>query len=249
MEEYLHITSNGFNNVYNMIRRFINKIYAYVARCSSKSYINWLRNQGVTIGEGTYIYPYNTLIDVSRPSLVTIGKNCFINQHFTLLTHDWVTKVFLGSNLSFINSSGRVTIGNNVSFGQNVMVLKGVSIGDNCFIGAGSIVTKDIPANSIAVGVPCNVVMTLEEYYNKRLKCCEAEALDYARSINERYHRKPKVEEMKEEFIWFVSGDEVSNYPMLPIKSQLGPMYNTYIKTHKAKYKNFNSFLEAAGIK
>lgn len=84
-----------------------------------------------------------------------------MNRNFVLLTHDWVTKVFIESGREFLPSSGRVRIGNNVSFGQNVMILKGVTIGDNCFIGAGSIVTKDIPANSIAVGIPCRVVMSL----------------------------------------------------------------------------------------
>ena len=133
-----------------MIRKIKNYISEKIARRSSNSYINWLKNRGIEIGSGTYIYPKNALIDVSRPSLVSIGKDCYINQHFTLLTHDWVAKVFLGTQRQFINSSGRVIIGNNVSFGQNVMVLKGVSIGDNCFIGAGSIVTKDIPANSVA---------------------------------------------------------------------------------------------------
>lgn len=183
------------------------------------------------------------MIDITRPSLVSIGKNCYINQNFTLLTHDW-----LNSNRDFVNSSGRITIGNNVSFGQRVMVLKGVTIGNNCFIGAGSIVTKDIPANSIAVGCPCKVVMTLEEYFQKRLQKSEAEALDFVRSIKERFYRLPRLDEMREEFIWFVSGNEVDKYPMIPIRSQLGPMYNTYLASHKAKYKGFDEFLHAAGV-
>lgn len=231
-----------------MIKKIFNKLAAIFARRTSNSYINWLRKKGVIIGEDTYIYPLNALIDVSRPSLVKIGKDCYINQHFTLLTHDYVSKVLIGTGRQFINSSGRVTIGDNVSFGQNVMVLKGVTIGNNSFIGAGSIVTKDIPANSIAIGAPCRVVMTIEEYYQKRLLRSEEEALDYARSIFERFNRKPLVEEMKEEFIWFVSGDQVSNYPMLPIREQLGPVYKTYVQSHKAKYKNFDDFLAAAGI-
>lgn len=231
-----------------MIKKFINKIYTRLARRSSKSYINYLRKKGIRIGGGTYIYPKNALIDVTRPSLVSIGNNCFINQHFTLLTHDWVTNVFLHSNRDFVNSSGRITIGNNVSFGQRVMVLKGVTIGDNCFIGAGSIVTKDIPANSIAVGCPCKVVMTLEEYFQKRLQKSEAEALDFVRSIKERFDRLPRLDEMREEFIWFVSGNEVDKYPMIPIRSQLGPMYNAYVTSHEAKYKSFEDFLHAAGV-
>lgn len=200
------------------------------------------------MGGGNHIDPKSSLIDLSRPSLISIGSGCYMNNNFTILTHDWVTKVFLNSDRMFLNSSGRVTIGNNVSFGQNVMVLKGVTIGDNCFIGAGSIVTKDIPANSIAVGAPCKVVMTLEEYYQKRLVKSENEALDYARSIQERYHRKPIPSDFWEEFIWFVSGDEIDKYPEIPIRRQLGHSYERYKANHKAKYHSFEEFLIAAGI-
>lgn len=51
-----------------------------------------------------------------------------------------------------------IAIGNNVWLGANVTVLPGVTIGDNAVIGAGSVVTKDIPANVVAVGNPCRVV-------------------------------------------------------------------------------------------
>lgn len=217
------------------------------AKRSANSYCKWLKNKGISIGHGSYIAK-SALIDITRPSLISIGNHCFINQNVIFLTHDFVAGVFRQCEKKFLNSSGRIKIGNNVRFGQNVMVLKGVTIGDNCFIGAGSIVTKDIPSNSIAVGSPCRVLMTLEEYYQKRLKHSEEEALDYARSIYERFNRKPRIEEMREEFIWFVSGDEVNKYPMLPIKQQLGPTYDNYIKSHKAKYASFDEFLAEAGI-
>ena len=51
-----------------------------------------------------------------------------------------------------------ITIGNNVWIGAQVCVLPGVTIGDNTIIGAGSVVTKSIPANVLAVGNPCRVV-------------------------------------------------------------------------------------------
>lgn len=51
---------------------------------------------------------------------------------------------------------------------MNCTVLKGVTIGDNCIIGIGSIVTKDIPANSVAIGNPAKVVCSLDEYFEKR---------------------------------------------------------------------------------
>ncbi len=51
-----------------------------------------------------------------------------------------------------------ITVGSNVWIGGNVIVLPGVTIGDNCVIGAGSVVNRDIPANSLAVGNPCRVI-------------------------------------------------------------------------------------------
>ena len=51
-----------------------------------------------------------------------------------------------------------IKIGNNVWIGMNAVIMKGVTIGDNTIIGANSIVTKDIPANVIAAGNPCNVI-------------------------------------------------------------------------------------------
>ena len=61
-----------------------------------------------------------------------------------------------------LSQSGKVKIGNNVYFARNCTVFKGVTIGDNCIIGFGSVVTHDIPANSVAVGVPARVVGTVE---------------------------------------------------------------------------------------
>lgn len=230
-----------------LINRIISKLKEVYYRSSSDRYIAYLRGLGVQIGSGTYIQnPKNTEIDVTRPSLITIGKDCFFNDHVELHSHDWVTHVFLRSDREFVNSSGRITIGNNVAFGRHVMVLKGVTIGDNCFIGANSTVSKDIPANSIAIGSPAKVVMSLEDYYQKRLGVCEAEALDYARSIVERFHRKPVPSDFCEEFPLFVSGDEIDFYPDIPIRRQLGPAYEKYQLTHVAKYRSFDDFINAA---
>ena len=67
-----------------------------------------------------------------------------------------------------------IRIGNNVWIGAHSMVLPGVTIGDNAVIGAGSIVTRDIPANTVAVGNPCRVVREISdrdrEYYFRNLK-------------------------------------------------------------------------------
>ena len=139
-------------------------------------------------------------------------------------------------------------IGNNVWFGQNVTVLRGSDIGDNCIIGYGSVVMGKIPANSVAAGCPCKVICTLDEYFEKRKKCCVEEAFDYARSIQERFGRRPVPSDFFEEFPLFVSGNEVDKYPEIPIRRQMKEAYEHYVKTHKAQFSSFDEFLKAAGL-
>ena len=55
-------------------------------------------------------------------------------------------------------SKGAVRIGNNVWIGRHVCIMPGVTIGDNCIIGANSVVTKDVPANCVAVGLPAQII-------------------------------------------------------------------------------------------
>jgi len=187
---------------------------------------------------------------MTRPSLVSIGNNCYFNEYFTILTHDYVSKVFIQSGREFLPSSGRVRIGNNVSTGANVTILKGVTIGDNVFIGANSTVTKDIPSNSIAVGQPCRVIMSLEDYYQKRKIECIKEAIDYAKSIQERFKRKPIIDDFWEEFPLFIDSSNIEDYSEFTsiIKRQCGVSYERFITQHKAKFHSFEDFLREAGI-
>lgn len=231
-----------------MFKRILNTLKVKFAETSSERYIKYLRDKGVLIGSNCHIDPKTSIIDITRPSLVEIGNNVYMNSYFTLLTHDFVSGVFINSDREFLPSSGKVKIGDNCRFGRNVMILKGVTIGDNVFIGANSVVNKDIPSNSVAVGNPCKVVKTLDEFYQIRENKCVEEAFVYARSIKERFNRIPVAEDFWEEFPLFVDGNEVDKYPMIPIKRQLGPTYEKYCKTHKAPYKGLNEFLEAAGI-
>lgn len=231
-----------------MYKRIKKKLQSWWAKTSSDRYIQYLREKGVLVGHGCHIDPKTSMIDITRPSLVEIGDNVYMNSYFTLLTHDFVSGVFIHSNRCFLPSSGKVTIGNNCRFGRNVMILKGVSIGDNVFVGANSVVNKDIPSNSIAVGNPCKVVKSLEEFYQIRKEKCVEEAFIYARSIKERFGRLPVASDFWEEFPLFVDGKDVDSYPMIPIKRQLGPMYDEYCKSHKARFNGLNDFLKAAGI-
>lgn len=125
---------------------------------------------------------------------------------------------------------------------------KGVTIGDNCFIGYGATVTRDIPENSVAVGTPARVVCSLDDYYAKRKEKALQESFEFARCIAERYHRRPVPTDFRESFVWFVSGKDIDKYPGIPFKHQLGPAYEHYKAHHEAKFASFDEFLKAAGI-
>lgn len=112
---------------------------------------------------------------------IRVGKNFFANFHCTMLDSGGIT---IGDNVMFAPNVSLYTvghpldaelrnaeweqakpirIGNNVWLGGNVVVLPGVTIGDNVVVGAGSVVTKDLPANSLALGNPCRVVREITE--------------------------------------------------------------------------------------
>ncbi|MBE6188773.1 MAG: acyltransferase [Rikenellaceae bacterium] len=230
-----------------MIKKIINKVLYNISLIRNSWFIQYLRSKGVKIGQDCTFRHRNTIrIDISRPSLITIGDNVDFNMNFQILTHDYATSVFIGKYCDFINSSGRVIIGNNIVFGTNCIVLKGVKIGDNCIIGAGSIVAKDIPANSVAVGRPAKVICSLDDFYARRKTECIYEAFEYANSIRERYKREPYYEEFYEEFHLFVDKSNIDKYPKLPISSQLGRGYNSWLERHKAPFKDFEDFLAKA---
>lgn len=213
---------------------------------TSDAYISWLRSQGIQIGNGCVVRHQRTArIDVSRPTLVTIGDNVDMNMNFQILTHDWASLVFRSKYHDFVNSSAHVTIGSNIYFGTNVTILKGVTIGDNCVIGAGSLVTHDIPANSVATGIPCKVVCSLETYYSKRKERGLSEAVEYVQAIRKRFGRDPYPTEMREEFIYFVNKNNVERYEAkgVPVKFQLREAYNDWLSNHQSKFENFEEFL------
>ena len=107
---------------------------------------------------------------------IEIGENFYSNHNLVILDSNKVKfgdNVFIAPNCGFYTAghpldverrnkgleyAKPITIGNNVWIGGNVVVLPGVTIGDNTVIGAGSIVNKDIPSNVVAVGNPCRVI-------------------------------------------------------------------------------------------
>lgn len=144
-----------------------------------------LKEMFAEIGEDCYVEP--PLHSNFGGGHVHFGKNVYANFNLTLVddTHIYVGDyTMLGPNVA-IATAGHpilpelreqayqynmpVRIGKNCWLGAGVIVLPGVSIGDNTVVGAGSVVTKDLPANVVAVGNPCRVLREIgerdREYY------------------------------------------------------------------------------------
>ena len=109
------------------------------------AFVNYLRRKGYEIGEDVFIRdPKSFIIDGTRIASISIGNNVYFNLNTSIIAHDEMAKVFRIKYNDWLPSNGKITIGNNIVFARNVTILKGVTIGDNCIIGFGSVVTKDI---------------------------------------------------------------------------------------------------------
>ena len=130
------------------------------------------------IGEGTEIRPP---LYVDYGKYISIGARTFINYNFTALDVAPISigdDVQIGPNVQLLTpthplapgprrdkleAARPITIGNNVWLGGGVVVLPGISIGANTVVGAGAVVTRDLPANVVAVGNPARIVRELDD--------------------------------------------------------------------------------------
>ena len=142
-----------------------------------------LQDMFAEIGEGSYIEP--PLHANFGGKHVHFGKYVYANYNLTMVddTHIYVGDyTMIGPNVTIATAGHpidpalrsvqaqynmEVHIGKNVWIGGGCVLLPGVSIGDNTVIGAGSIVTKDIPANVVAYGNPCRVIREIGEHDRK----------------------------------------------------------------------------------
>jgi acetyltransferase-like isoleucine patch superfamily enzyme len=133
------------------------------------------------IGDGTRI---GSFCDIGKN--VIIGKNCIIQAHVTISNECKLgDNVFIGPNSSLLNDkfphSRCLTpsiIEDNVVIGGCVTILPNVTISKNSVIAAGSVVTKDVPPETVVKGIPAKLMMTRQEYEIKRKAFIEARKLE-----------------------------------------------------------------------
>ncbi len=160
----------------------LEKLYDYnnTRPLQQKQRADMLKNMFAEIGENCYIEPPFHANWGGKH--VHFGKNVYANSNLTLVDD---THIYVGDGTMFgpnvvIATAGHpilpvlreqayqynfpIHIGKNCWLGAGVIVVPGVTIGDNTVIGAGSIVTKDIPSNVVAVGNPCKILREIGEH-------------------------------------------------------------------------------------
>jgi len=134
-------------------------LFRRLCRPSGKEYAEYLRRHGrfVSIGNDCSILPSTLFTD---PLYVRIGNNV----HFgtcSIVGHDGSAGMLEAAFGEPLDGTGKVDIRDNVFIGHQAIILPGVTIGDKTVVGAGSVVTKDVPPNVLAAGMPARVIRSL----------------------------------------------------------------------------------------
>lgn len=153
--EYNHLKPSDAAAKAALLRRIIGKVKGS-AIVTAPFYCDYGIN--ITLGENFYSNYNLILLDGAK---IAFGDNVFIapNCVFTTAAHPIDTQ----QRNQGLEIALPITVGDNVWFGANVTVLPGVTIGSDTVIGAGSVVTKDIPSGVVAVGNPCRVLREITD--------------------------------------------------------------------------------------
>jgi len=161
--------SNNHRTVKNVSRGVWNRLCAFFARHLFPARFRhpFYKAMGVKVGRGSKIAA-SVDFDMSAPEMITIGKNVWVTRGVMLLCHQRdlscyeVGKPVMDCPLKF----SPINICDGAHIGIGAIIMPGVTIGEGAVIGAGAVVTKDIPAYSVAVGVPAKVVRTFQSEEN-----------------------------------------------------------------------------------
>lgn len=142
------------------MKRLLSGVYRYFFPLPL---VEMYRRMGVEIGKGTKIQ-FGVIIDYSHYWHISIGDNVTIAPNVHILAHDASMHNTFG-----YAKIGKVEIGNESFIGAGSIILPGVTIGKNSIVGAGSVVTRDVPENMVCAGNPAKEICSIS-VYNNRIK-------------------------------------------------------------------------------
>jgi acetyltransferase-like isoleucine patch superfamily enzyme len=153
----------GYNIIFSFFKEIKRKIALY--RYDDYSIAEYFRSQGAQIGEDCF---FSIRKLSSEPYLVKIGNHVAVSRGVSFITHNlgWCFR----DEVPDLQVFGTITIEDNCNIGPYSILLPGIKIMRNSIIGAGSVVTKDVPTNSIVAGNPAKVIASIDKYKEKAIE-------------------------------------------------------------------------------
>jgi acetyltransferase-like isoleucine patch superfamily enzyme len=156
--------SRFLRKIWNVLKRNI----TYYVICRGNK-VRYLRRLGVKVGVGCDLLNHVDHYG-SEPWLIELGNHITLTEGVMLITHDASSRLFrhkLPGSSPYGNRFGTIVIHDECFIGVNAIILPGVSIGPRSIVGAGSVVTKDVPPDTVVAGVPSHTICTLNEYIQR----------------------------------------------------------------------------------
>lgn len=210
--------------------------------------IQILKAGGAQIGERLHMYGQRVHIDLQFPFMLSIGNDVEITEDVAILNHDYSWSVIKKMTGELLGGIGPVYIGDNVFIGNGAQILMNTRIGNNCIVGARSVVHGTFPDNSVIAGNPARIICNLDEFIEKRKKRQLNEAIEIVKHYRRAFGKNPTKDRLPAYFWIFEPRNEEITTAVFKQRMELKGTYDLSInlfKRTKPLFKNYNAFLES----